>query len=144
MKSKNNKKKNNIIRKFEQPVFIPKTLYVCKYCTKEFMDKHFEYPDHSSIVEDNNDCYTATTNYGVRDKATGKYCIVVQLHESIVDNIKNDAEEVWSTCTHEAFHVADEILRYCDVTLSDSSKETYAYMVGWAGVCIFKTVYDVK
>ena len=143
MNKKNSKKKNNIIRKFEQPIFIPKILYVCKYCTKEFMDKHFEFSDHTSIVEDS-DNYSATTSYGVRDKTTDKLCIVVQLNKSLIDNVKSNTEEIWSTCAHEAFHVADEILKQCDTTLTDSNKETYAYMVGWAAVCIFKTVYDVK
>lgn len=136
-----NKKKNKIIiDKYIRPIYIPHILYVCKYYTKEDIDKMFEFTDGTSIIEEETGQYSATTCYGVRDKATKKLCIVVLLSEELTKHIRKNKEEVWNTCSHEAFHVADEILRYCDIQLCDGSKESYAYMVGWAAECIFKTV----
>lgn len=140
MKDKNSNKRKTIIDKYIQPIYVPHILYVCKNYTKDKIDKLFEFVDGSSIFVDNKGTYMATTCYGVKEKATNKLCIVVLLEECVSSKYKKDKDEVNSTVAHEAFHVADEILKYCEISLDEGSKEAYAYMVGWAAECIFKTV----
>ena len=132
-------KKKNIVKQYTQPIYIPNDLYVCMHCTKEYIDKLFEFSDGTSIVEQE-DSYLATTCYCVKDKKAGKLCTVVLLHDSMFKDLKKDKFGLYDTCAHESFHVADEILRFCGVTLTDSSKECYAYLTGWAAKCIFKTI----
>jgi hypothetical protein len=38
-----------------------------------------------------------------------------------------------NTICHESFHIANTILKEAGLTLSDSSEEAYAYLVGWVG-----------
>lgn len=54
--------------------------------------------------------------------------------------INSDEKDVDAdTPSHEAFHVADGVLRYCGVVLENGSSEVFAHYVGWVTKCIQKT-----
>lgn len=58
-----------------------------------------------------------------------------------------DIDEVNPTVIpHEAVHVADYFCEQLGIYTQDfsSSNEPYAYLVGWAGGCISKTLSDLK
>lgn len=130
-------KKKNTLKKYSQPIYIPHNLYVAANYTKSYIDKLFEFSDGRSIIPEHEELYTATTCYGVREKKTKKRCIVVLLHTEFLNSLKSDKSEAISTISHEAFHVASEILRSSDINLTESSEESYAYLTGWAAMCIF-------
>lgn len=126
-------RKKCIIDKYTQPIYIPNNIYVCKNYTKKDLDKLFEFTDHSSIyLED--DSNIASVCYGVVDKKNDIQCIVVLLNISYGKEYK----EI-NTIAHEAFHVAYRLLETCGAPLDDSTNECYAYLVGWAAECIYKT-----
>lgn len=132
------KNKKKIIDKYTQPIYVPNTLYVCRHCTKEDLDKMFNYTDaeESSIYEDT-DSYSGLTCYGVKDKTTGNLCIVILLADELDEN---DMKDNINIIAHESFHAAHRILQYCSINLSDETAECFAFMVGWCAECVFKTM----
>jgi hypothetical protein len=133
---KNNKKFT--LEEYKQPIYVPNSLFVCKNFNKSRLDKLFEYADHSSIYsEEYVNSSLGLTVYGCVNKKTNLYCVVVLLSDDIQ---KQDILEQVDICAHEAFHVADRILEYSGVELVSGNEETYAFMVGWATRCIYKTL----
>ena len=45
-----------------------------------------------------------------------------------------------NTICHESFHIANTILTKAGLTLSDSSEEAYAYLIGWVSDKINKVI----
>lgn len=140
MKNNNkNKKSNMIIDCYTQPIFPAHNLYVIRNPNREEIDKLFEYPDETPLEPDT-EKYTGATYFGVVEKATNKYCIVVILAEDIVEEYQKDPIQAAGLCSHEALHAAYRVLSHCDITLDDSTNEVYAYFTGWATECIIKTL----
>ena len=135
-KSNKSKTKKKHIDCYEQPIYSPAKLYVCKNCTIKDIEKHFD-NCRLELVDDSWDAYCLCL---VKDKKTGDSCNVIILRDVMFTYDK--AGQI-GILAHEAFHAAHGILSYCGVNLSDSSEESYAYMIGWITECIYKT-YEKK
>lgn len=133
------KKSNMIIDCYTQPIFPTHNLYVVRNSNKEEIDKLFEYADEKPI-EINTEEFTGATYYGVIEKSTGAYCILVILAEDIVKECQEDIVEASNLCSHEALHAAYRVLSRCDMTLDDSTNEVYAYFIGWVTKSIMTTL----
>lgn len=135
-KSNNRKTKKKYIDCYEQPIYSPAKLYVCKNCTVTDIEKHF-YNCTLDLVDDTWDAYCLCL---AKDKKTGDCCNIIVLKDIMFTYSK--ASQI-GILAHEAFHAAHGILRYCGVSLNDSSEESYAYMIGWITECVYKT-YEKK
>lgn len=140
MKNNNKDKKSSmIIDCYTQPIFPTHNLYVVRNSNKEEIDKLFEYVDEKPI-EINTEEYTGATYYGVIEKSTGAYCILVILAEDIVKECQEDIVEASNLCSHEALHAVFRILSQCDMSLDESTNELYAYFIGWVTKSIMTTL----
>jgi len=89
-------------------------------------------------LEDNSE-YPAMV-YRVYDKKTELATNLVVLNtkliksEQTVDKLANI-----EIVSHEAYHVAYNILEYCNIPLNEYTDEVVAYLVGWISKCIYKT-----
>lgn len=135
----NKNKHKGIIDKYEQPIYIPNNLYVCRNVDTKTLGKYFKFQDGNTIQPSDLEGYDGITFYSMFENKTNKACIVIYLcKDSEFKGLKN-LPEVADTYAHEAFHAAHRILDYCGVTLDNGSCEAYAYMVGWITKCIFTT-----
>lgn len=113
-------------------------LYVIVNPNQEAIDERFCFKkDETSITDDEWANYTAYTCAGVWDKEKNKECIVV-----VINKLQDEEQDV-NTFAHEAFHVAATILDSCNISLTEDTNEAYAYLVGYAAECMYKTAKKV-
>ena len=118
-------------------------VYVVLNPSKDELDKLFQWSESENIKSEKNDNsiydeknkkYSAYSCIGVIDKSNGRRCFVV-----IINNIGTDELYDINTVSHEAFHIAMELLNACDMQYSEDNCEAYAYLQGYITECIYKT-----
>lgn len=110
------------------------SLFVILNPDKSIVDKRFGFrEDESSIVDDEWLDYTAYTIMGAYDKLTNKDCEII-----VINKIKESSDDI-NTFAHESFHAAVDILKTCDIKLSDDTNEVFAYLIGYFTECVNKT-----
>ena len=140
MKNSNNSKKSSmLIDCYTQPIFPTHNIYVVRHCDKDEIHRRFEYCEGKPLDLDDSTLEGATY-YGVIEKDTRRFCIVVILADDVVEEYQKDLVEAIKLCSHEAFHAVFRILLQCDINLDESTNEVYAYFVGWVSSCIMETL----
>ena len=68
-------------------------------------------------------------------------CLVKYNYPSSYLKSKRDIEvDLINTCCHEATHVIMDIYAHIGETIGTDRQEVFAYSVGWAAECIYKTL----
>ena len=122
--------------KYTQGIFPISDLYVSTNFDEDYINKQFKSTDNTKI--ECNDVYAAVY-YNISKNKSDKLCILVLICPELVDKKGRISEELYGTIAHEAFHVAHRMLQYCEIPLTDSTTEAYAYLSEWATKCILKT-----
>ena len=113
-------------------------VYVVNNPNKDVLNKMFRWegkdgdfynPDYEDRV--------AFTCSNATDVQNNRYCFVV-----VINSYISDADLV-NTCSHEATHVAHDMLSECKIKLSEETEEVYAYLVGYVAECIYTTAKKV-
>lgn len=107
-----------------------------KYTNIEELKKDYIYSDGVEI-EDFPE-YTATTST-VRNRHTGRYCVLVRYHRDSKDKSLDKHLDLINTAAHEAYHVMMDIFEACSIKVTYEEQENPAYFIGWATTCILKT-----
>lgn len=90
-------------------------------------------PDYNYIGGPNNDVDAST--YPVKDKATGKRCVLVWFAS---------AHEVTATnMAHECAHAAMEVFSYVEAKVDLRNQEPFAYLVGSLARMVAKVFYSL-
>lgn len=109
-------------------------VYVILNPDKSIVDKRFEWSvDHTSILDDKYDDFTAYTVTGATCKDNEEDCIVI-----VINKVKDEFDNI-NTISHESLHATMDILKACNVKYSDDSCEAYAYLQGYITECVYKT-----
>lgn len=108
--------------------------------TLEQLKKLYKYSDSKELDDFVTDgvCSTSTCIRKTDGKAM---CLVKYNHPSSYLKSKRDLEvDLINTCCHEAIHVMMDIYSYIEEKIDTSMQEVFAYNVGWAAECIYKTL----
>ena len=119
-----------IVGEYEITIYPVSKLYVVVNFDEKKFNKLFHDKTNQPVTKEEIDGYYATTFSGLFDKNETP-CVVVVI---------NDTKELHNTIAHEALHVACRILDQAEIYLTASSQEPYAYVVGWAAECMYKTL----
>lgn len=108
-----------------------------KYTTLEELKELYKF-NNAELNSDILDGF-ATTSY-VKRKTDNQICILVKYNkDSNVVGISKK-EDFINTISHEATHVALDIYDYIGQDICFCSPEPFAYLVGYATECIYKTL----
>ena len=134
-------KNKQIINKYEEPIFSSSTIYIVKNANISSLTKLFDYKnakpgEFKSNLEENISQYTGLTYYGVIEKKTGRYVILIILTDW--DKYK---PAIINTLAHESLHAAFRMMQYNEIDLDKSTNELFANLVGWITECCYKTYY---
>ena len=137
-------KNKQIINKYVEPIFSSNTIYIIKNANIDSLVKLFDYKDAKPNEFKNNleeyiDQYEGITYYGVIEKKTGKYVILIILNPG--DKYK---PSIINTIAHESLHAAFRMMEYNAIDLDKSTNELFANLVGWITECCYKTYFNVK
>lgn len=130
-----------ILDKYTQPIYVPKDLYVCVNPNFNKLKTLFKFSDDYDIERDFEGS-NGMTFYLIKNVKEDRLCILVILNMKSLSEY--DTDQAINTIAHEAFHVAHETLNYCGVEFTANANETYAYFIGWAAQCIYKTYIKTK
>lgn len=129
-------KKELIIDKYSQPIFIPNDLYVIKNFSLEDITKLFVWSDGVEITEDdiglNKSQAVALANCYRKDDKDRRLCTLILIN-------KIDKDRLINTVAHESMHITQDILEYCGIPLTRDSSEIYAFTIGWVAECMYNT-----
>lgn len=108
--------------------------------TLEQLKKLYKYSD-SNELEDTIVNAVCTASRCIRKVDNKAVCLVKYNHPSPHLKSKRDLEvDLINTCCHEAAHVTMDIYDYIGETVDTNRQEVFAYNVGWAAECIYKTL----
>ncbi len=134
-------KKKQVIDKYIEPIFSSGTIYVIKNADIDYLTKRFDYEDGNpnefkDSLKDFIEHCEGFTYYGVIEKSTNHYVILILLNPS-----NKDKSRIINTMAHESLHAAFRMLEYNILSLDSSTNELFANLVGWITECCYKTYY---
>ena len=135
MKSKTKNKSR--IDVYNSNIYIPLLVVANKYATVEEINKILMFSNEDPIDDDILGGYATTSTVVFRkDK---RPAILVKQNTYIQYAGKNKKLDEINTISHEATHVAADMYCYMGEKDTVTIQEPYAYLVGWASECIYKT-----
>lgn len=137
-------KNKQIINKYIEPIFSSGTIYVVKNPDIKLLSNRFKYKSSNpNEFKDNLTKYLkdyyGITYYGVIEKKTKKYVILIIL------NLEHTTKQLSiNAMAHESLHAAFRMMEYNDLTLNSGTNELFANLVGWITECCYKTYFNIK
>lgn len=108
--------------------------------TVEQLKKLYKYADSKELDDTIVDA-VCTASRCIRKVDNKPICLVKYNHPSSYLKSKRDIEiDLINTCCHEATHVMMDIYSHIGENIDTSMQEVFAYNIGWAAECIYKTL----
>lgn len=123
-----------IIKDFDTVIY-PRHVFVAIGGTREDIADNFCDTDGDPYYINPDDVENSEAmTLGVNDKTNEQGGSLVWFHNP--DNIKQ------KNITHESVHAANLIFKDCDIRIDCDNDEAQAYLAGFVGDCIYKTVVE--
>ena len=137
MKNKSKSKNKSRIDVYNSNIYIPLLVVANKYTTIEEINKILMFSNGDPIDKDVLGGYATTSTVVFRKDRHP--AILVKENKQITYNGENKKLVEINTISHEAAHVAADMYYFMGEKDAVTIQEPYAYLVGWASECIYKT-----